>query len=274
MLTDVADCPSSERHNADVAGDMTEWIERGAQNLADLWMHLARASGGGGRTARWSDVCAADAGSACPFMNSAVLLKLPTTADLTQLMHELDEFYAAGEGGPWLLWSSRPTPDLTALGYADWGQPPLMMRPAGGAPPPQPSELRIVEVADAAGLAAWEVTFIESYPLHWLQPAQPGSLLSPRAIDDPLRLWLGSVNHEPVGVAAAFASAGVVGVHMVATMAGARGRGYGAALTWQAVLSRPDLPAVLQSSDMGRPVYEQMGFQTVTAMSLWECPRH
>jgi hypothetical protein len=255
-----------------MAGDRTEWIEPGVRNLADLWTHLASASGG--RTARWPEVCVADMGSACPFLNSAVLLKLPTWADLTQLTHELDEFYAAGEGGSWLLWSSSPTPDLTALGYANWGQPPLMVRPAGGLPPQQPSELRIVEVTDAAGLAAWEVTFIEAYPLHWLQPARPGTLLSLRVLGGPLRLWLGMVNDAPVGVAAAFDSAGVVGVHMVATMSGARGRGYGAALTWQAVVSRPDLASVLQSSDMGRAVYERMGFRTVAPMSLWERQRH
>ena len=242
------------------------------QNLADLWAHLASASGG--RTAQWSDVCAADAGSACPFVNSAVVLKLPTSADLAQLTHELDEFYAAGDGGPWLLWSGRPTPDLTALGYANWGQPPLMVRPAGGGSATHPPELDIVEVTDAAGVAAWEVTFIEAYPLHWLQPAQPGTLFSPRVIKGSLRLWLGLVNDTPVGVAAAFASAGVVGVHMVATMSGARGRGYGAALTWQAVLSRLDLPAMLQASDMGRPVYERMGFHMVAPMSLWERARH
>ena len=247
---------------------MTEWIERGAQNLADLWAHLAAASGG--RAAQWSDVRAADAGSVCPFVNSAVLLKLPTSGDLSQLTHELDEFYAAGEGGSWLLWSSQPTPGLADLGYSDWGQPPLMVRPAGGAPPPQPPELRIIEVTDVASLAAWEMTFIDGYPLHWLQPAQPGTLFSPHVLDGPLRLWLGLVDDEPVGVAAAFTSAGVIGVHMVATMPKARGRGYGAALTWQASLSSPDLPAVLQASDMGRPVYERMGFRMVAPMSLWE----
>src|ERR1051326_8828515 len=42
---------------------------------------------------------------------------------------------------------------------------------------------------------AGEVTFIEAYPLHWLQPAQPGTLFSPRVIKGSLRLWLGLV-HE------------------------------------------------------------------------------
>ena len=260
-----------ERHNADVAGEAADWIECGAQNLADLWAHLACTSGG--RTAQWAEVRAADAGSACPFVNSAVLLELPPSGDLAQLTHKLDEFYAAGEGGAWLLWSGLPMPEPTALGYADWGQPPLMVRPAGGAPPPPPPELRIVEVNDAASLATWEVTFIEGYPLHWLQPAQPGTLFSPQVLDGPLRLWLGLVDDDPVGVAAAFASAGVVGVHMVATISGARGHGYGAALTWKAALSRPDLPAVLQASDMGLLVYERMGFHTVAPMSLWERQR-
>jgi GNAT superfamily N-acetyltransferase len=118
-----------------------------------------------------------------------------------------------------------------------------------------------------------ELGLIDAYPLHWLQPVHTGSLFNNSALGGPLRLWTGLVREQPVSVAAAYESAGVVGVHMVATMPQARGRGYGAALTWRATLANPRLPTVLQASDQGRPLYERMGFTTVAEMHLWERQR-
>jgi GNAT superfamily N-acetyltransferase len=245
-----------------------DWIQRGVQNLADVWERCA--SSLGGRVARWSQVRVADAGSACPFVNSAVVT-YPSAADnMRHLTEELDAFYAGSSGGSWLLWNCWPGPDLTTLGYRDWGRPPLMLRPAGGEAPPPPPDLLIIEVTDAATLAVFESTFIDGYPLHWVQPAQRGSLFDASILGGPLRLWVGIVEDQPVSVAAAYASTEVVGVHMVATMPHARGRGYGAALTWRATLANPRLPAMLQASDQGRPVYERMGFTTVAHMELWE----
>jgi GNAT superfamily N-acetyltransferase len=251
------------------AGD--EWIERGVDNLADVWAHCAGAAGG--RSVRTPDIRLADAESACPFLNSAVLTRAPGAEDITRLTEGLDAFYERGQRGSWLLWCGWPVPDLSPLGFEDWGRPPLMLRLPGGEPPAAPAELRIVEVNDAATLAVFETTFIDGYPLHWMQPAQPGSLFNARALGGPLRLWIGFVGEQPVSVAAAYESVEVVGVHMVATMPDARGRGYGAAVTWQATLSNPRLPAMLQASDQGRPVYERMGYTTVASMSLWQRER-
>jgi hypothetical protein len=244
------------------------WIERGAQNLADVWQHCAAASNG-----RWTQFGAArvaDAGSLCPFLNSTVLTRPIELDEIGRLTEDLDAFYARADGGSWLLWTASPMPDLSPLGYANWGQPPLMLRPVGGEAPPPPPELRIVEVMDADRLVDFETAFIEGYPLHWLQPARPGSLFDTRVLGGPLRLWLGLVADRPVSVAASFESADIVGVHMVATRPEARGRGYGAALTWQATRAKPQVPAMLQASDQGRPLYERMGYITLTRMTLWE----
>jgi len=55
----------------------------------------------------------------------------------------------------------------------------------------------------------------------------------------------------------------------VATLPEARGRGYGEAVSWAATLCRPELPATLQASSMGRPVYERMGYRSVADFTLW-----
>jgi hypothetical protein len=76
-----------------------------------------------------------------------------------------------------------------------------------------------------------------------------------------------------VSVAAAYVGADIIDVAFVATQPQTRRRGYGAALTWRATLADPRLPAVLEASDDGRPVYERMGYRLVGRMSLWERPR-
>jgi hypothetical protein len=46
-------------------------------------------------------------------------------------------------------------------------------------------------------------------------------------------------------------------------VAEARGRGYGEAITWAATLADPSVPAMLVATDMGRPVYERMGYSVL-----------
>ena len=57
-----------------------------------------------------------------------------------------------------------------------------------------------------------------------------------------------------------------VGVYSIATVGAARRRGYGAAMTARivadGVAAGCDV-AILQASEMGRPIYERLGFRTV-----------
>ena len=48
--------------------------------------------------------------------------------------------------------------------------------------------------------------------------------------------------------------------------------GYGEALTWAATCVDPSLPAVLIASDLGRPVYERMGYVATSRWTLWHRP--
>ncbi|HEY7969957.1 MAG TPA: GNAT family N-acetyltransferase, partial [Candidatus Limnocylindrales bacterium] len=69
---------------------------------------------------------------------------------------------------------------------------------------------------------------------------------------------------EPVATAMGFVADGTVGVYNVATIESARRRGYGAALTRRAIdegRRRGAAVAILQSSTMGRSVYEAIGFR-------------
>jgi GNAT superfamily N-acetyltransferase len=233
------------------------------------------ALGQGGRAVRSERLSLADAGSPSPFLNNAVLLRPLAAPGGECLLEEAEGFYADGTGGPWMLFSPWPTPDLAGRGWELVGHPPLMLRPPGGAAPAIPPELEIRRVTEARGLAAFEATLAEGYPLAELQPLRRGRLYHPDALTGGrLRCWVGWVDGRPVSVAASWVTGGVVDVAWVATLSRARRRGYGAALTWQAARDlRGGLPAVLLASDDGRPVYQRMGFLPLLRFTVWLHPR-
>lgn len=130
-----------------------------------------------------------------------------------------------------------------------------MVREAGGDAPPPPEELRVTEALDQASVTHAVSLVGDAFGV----PADAQPFMAPAFNSDTSRVWLGTVDGVPVATAAAVVSGGFCGVYAVATAADARGRGYGAALTWAATRFRSDLPAVLQASDLGRPVYERLG---------------
>ncbi len=78
----------------------------------------------------------------------------------------------------------------------------------------------------------------------------------------------------PVSASASFiAGDGLGGVYFVATEPGARKRGLGAAVTSIAAArcaERGVDPVVLHATDLGKPVYEGIGFRTVAKMRRWK----
>jgi hypothetical protein len=248
---------TSERVGDPLAvADLDTWVARSARNNAAWWEHGPRLTER--RVARWEDVWAADPGTPNLFPNSATLLRPLAEADAAYLIDRLDAFYGGGPGGPWLLWSPWPTPDLRTYGCQLMGHPPLMVRLPGAGVTWMPPELRVVEARDAAALADWEHVLIEGYPA----PEQRGApaIFDERALGSAARFFIGYVAERPISIAAAYVDAETVSVQAVATLSEARGRGYGAAVTHAAASVEPTLPTWLVSSDLGYRVYERIGF--------------
>ncbi len=252
-------------HGAEIAAD--DWPSISAWNLAHMWDFPVRAMGG--RSQRWPDCWAADAGSPSPFPNSATLLRPLAASEARRVTHQLAEFYCAGRGGPWLLWSAWPTPDLVEQGFQSLGHPPLMMRPAGGTLPPPPAELRIVAVEDDARMRDFEHVMAFGYPVPDLQAQDAPRPYDARTLGGPFSFWVGYVEDEPMAISTAYVDERAVGIYLVATMPQWRGKGYGAALTAHAMQAAPDLPVVLQASEDGFPVYQRLGFAVQGDYSLW-----
>jgi GNAT superfamily N-acetyltransferase len=87
--------------------------------------------------------------------------------------------------------------------------------------------------------------------------------------------FLGTLDGDRVGISTAVLTGRSGGIYSVATLEAARRRGVGSAVTWAAVDAIRDWgcsAAVLQSSEMGYPVYRAMGFREVTRYRRFSPP--
>jgi len=90
-----------------------------------------------------------------------------------------------------------------------------------------------------------------------------------------VELYVGYVAGQPVANSALIASQRVAGVANVATLASHRGRGIGEAMTAHVIRRGRAfgcIMASLQASEMGKPVYERMGFRTVCEYRTFHRP--
>ena len=231
----------------------------------------------GGQELRRDDLVAYELGRPAGFTNIVFLMAplFPEGArDIVDALDAFFEFNGSSKTGEVVIFSPWLTPDLRPHGWNLMGHPPFMLRAAGGELPPLPQGLRIERVCDAAGLIAAEQVIFNGFSDMDLSGATPGDLFAPALLnDDRMRFWVGWEGDAPVSMALGRVADGINHVHIVATVPEARNRGYGKALTWQATLADPSLPAVLIASTEGRPVYEKMGFLSVFRFTGWWRPR-
>lgn len=231
----------------------------------------------GGRRLRRDDLAAVDVGRPTVGGNVATLLAPLFPDGVDEVVAALDAFYGFAAGvtsGTVFLFSPWPTPDLRSYGWTLLDYQPLMLRPPGGEAPAVPPGLRIEQVRDQAGLLAFESAIVRGFEMLEVERQGPGAAFSADILsDDRQRLWVGWEAERPVSAATTFTAAGINDVTLVATVPDARGRGYGAALTWRATLADPTLPALLLATDAGRSVYERIGYLALFRFALWSRDR-
>jgi GNAT superfamily N-acetyltransferase len=85
--------------------------------------------------------------------------------------------------------------------------------------------------------------------------------------------YVGYVDGEPVSTAATVVSDSVVGVYNVATLPGHQRRGYGEAIMRHALEKAREEHGlertILQSTTQGLPIYQRMGYRTVTRVVVY-----
>lgn len=254
----------------DQPGDRCAIVER---DFVAAWWLLAEAGGHERHDVdglRWYH-----SGGADPFTNAVIGTRLAgggagadADAAIDRLLAELRR-----RGAPfqwWVLPSDRPADlaeRLAARGLA-----------AGGAwagfaldiealvPPPPVPGLEIRRVADASSFGAFLdvvapiLSPSEAFTTFFAEGARRIGF-GPDADEQHL---LGLLDGTPVATTSLLLAGGAAGIYNVATVEAARRRGIGAAITAAAVRAGADRGmrvATLQASDMGRPVYEALGFR-------------
>jgi GNAT superfamily N-acetyltransferase len=162
---------------------------------------------------------------------------------------------------------------LTAHGFTYSGEGPCMaidlqnIKEQNNAP----SGFRIMEIRDYAGLKKWcQIdTLGFGLPQH-VEPTIVEWLATDINLKQPLKLYLGLLDGKPVATSMYYLGAGVAGVYNVSTLPEARNKGIGYAMTQRPLLEARKLGyriGVLQSSKLGLPVYQKMGFKEYGRMA-------
>ena len=125
-------------------------------------------------------------------------------------------------------------------------------------------ELDIQRVTDAAGIDAHRQAATTGFGA---DPAVAEGTVCVDLLERPeCVVYVGYADGNPVVSGMGWRTGRTIGVYSIATIPAARRRGFGAAMTARVVadgaLAGCDV-AVLQASEMGRPIYERLGFRTV-----------
>ena len=86
------------------------------------------------------------------------------------------------------------------------------------------------------------------------------------------RHYLARLDGQPVATSELYLAAGVAGLYFVGTLARARGRGLGRAVTLAALRDARDMGyrvATLQATSHGDPVYRRLGFRELLTMGIY-----
>jgi hypothetical protein len=176
------------------------------------------------------------------------------------------EAVVAAPGGICDTWQ---TLDLAPHGYRMFRQEPWFHRPAGPLPDPAPPELELVRVTTKAEVEELELVSVRGFG-DAEATIEPGTMHPATVLEDPaMALFIGRVEGKAIGASMGYRTDDAVGVFGVTTIASARRRGYGAALTRAAMLTETGLPAVLAPSKQGEGVYRRLGFEQVGALTIW-----
>jgi hypothetical protein len=172
-------------------------------------------------------------------------------------------------GATGAICDSWQTIDLAQAGFRDWRHEPWFLCPPSEPSRDETPELEIVRVTTAQEVEDLEAVSVRGFG-NEDDTIAPGTIHPPAILDESrMVLWLGRVEGKPVGAAMSYRTDEAVGIFGVTTIASARRRGYGTALTRAAMLVDTGLPSILAPSPEGERVYRRLGFEPVGELRIW-----
>jgi GNAT superfamily N-acetyltransferase len=158
--------------------------------------------------------------------------------------------------------------ELGESGFTERTREPWFARPASAlAAEEAPSELEVVRVSTPAEVVEFEDVSLRGFGGEGAR-VEPGAIHPPAILEDArMTMLTGRVGGNAVAAAMSYRTDAAVGIYGVTTIASARGRGYGSALT--RALIEPSLPAVLSPSPEAESLYRRLGFEQVGVLRQW-----
>jgi GNAT superfamily N-acetyltransferase len=218
------------------------------------------------------------------FFHNGVFRARLSGLEVERAIAEIIEYFAAKQV-PFCWWTSNTTqPDdldkyLEAHGLQALGNfPGMAMDLSNLASRDCPQDLEIIQVEDRTNLESW----LKIAAIAFNIPVElVGDLLSLESSlgfqGDRYIRYLALWQKTPVAISALYLDAGVAGIYFVATLPEARGQGIGTHITHTALEAAQKLGyqvAILQTSAMGKNVYQRLGFQEYCPLEiyLWQPP--
>ena len=241
-------------------------IEANTHDAFARWEHALGAAFHEG-----ADVTYATSAVPLHLANGVIRTHLTTANADSRIAAIIGDLRANDEPFAWLIGPSSQPDDLTArleargLTLDDESPGMAVDLHAAVLTAPLPAGATVVEVLDDNTLRRWIDVLCAASPLpnavrellHALH-AEHGFNPNPE-----LRFYLGMLDGTPVATSLLFVSSGVAGIYCVATLPQVRGRGLGAAMTVTPLCTAHEAGlaiGILQSSQMGYPIYRRLGF--------------
>lgn len=173
----------------------------------------------------------------------------------------------------WTLGSSRPA-DLGArlerAGLVREADLPGMGGDLARLPaePPLPAGFAVERVGSEAALAQWAEAYERGFPMERAVAAAHVEIFAAVGFGPKSRWrhYVGLYEGRPVASSSVYLGAGVAGLYYVAVVPEARGRGIGTAMVVKPLREAYQSgyrAGILQTTTMGRPIYERLGFAEV-----------
>lgn len=249
--------------------DRSEGIELQRRNLAAFIRLLGSASAGAFVVER--DGVLASVVPAVPHRSVVNSVVYRDAASLAAALDEVASAFEKAGIAAWTVWVPEDDREaaaaLEAAGHRLDAAPAAMVMDLERLPDPEPGDLDWDADADPR-----EVGRINDHA-YGLEPGGFGGALAEVRTEPPLRLYRARTDGEPVCVLGTIDDREDCGVYFVATLKGHRGRALARRLLHVALAEareRGCRTSSLQSSPLGYPVYDRLGYETICALEMWE----
>jgi GNAT superfamily N-acetyltransferase len=255
--------------DAGPAGDAPNLVAGANENLRLAFARLAEEIETGDAR-RFGPLAAACAGVQAPFFNRVFVVDAPPPGDLSAAVA-----WASGRDVPFWVTVTGPVveavaSDLAGLDLAKAAeQPGMAMTDLDGIPRPD-SVAEIVEVTDSDDRAEFSTVTASAFGM---SPDVTAPVDRACLAADGVRLFLGKVDGAPAASGLLVRSGAVAGVYWIGVIEEFRRRGIGRAMSRAVLRAGRDAGCrvgVLQASEMGYPLYEEMGFETIVTYHHFE----